>query len=246
MNIKKYIPNAITCANLFCGCMAIVSAFNGSLLAATYLVGIAAILDFFDGFAARVLHVKSEIGKQLDSLADMVTFGVVPGVVMYFMLLKALPDNMDGTMQTGGDTELFPHWLIYAAFSISIFSALRLAKFNIDERQTDSFIGLPTPANALLICSLPLIESFQPQWWGYDVLQHIHNPWFLLGLTVASSYLMVAELPLFSFKFKNFSWRENKIRFIFIFSALILLIIFKFIALPFIILLYIILSAFNN
>lgn len=246
MNIKKYIPNTITCGNLLCGCLAIVSAFNGFLLVATYLVGLAAILDFFDGFSARVLNVKSEIGKQLDSLADMVTFGVVPGVVMYFMLLKGLPDNMDGTKAAGTDTDLFPHWLIYAAFSISIFSALRLAKFNIDERQTNSFIGLPTPANALLICSLPLIENFQPQWWGYDVLQHIHNPWFLLGLTIVSSYLMVAELPLFSLKFKNFSWSDNKIRFIFIFSILILLIIFKFLALPFIILLYILLSAFNN
>jgi len=246
MTITKHIPNTITCGNLFCGCLAIVNAFNGELIVATYLVGIAAVLDFFDGFAARVLNVKSDIGKQLDSLADMVTFGMVPGIIMYFMLLKGLPSNVDGTMETASDTELFPHWLIYAAFLISIFSALRLAKFNIDERQTDSFIGLPTPANALLICSLPLIENFQQQWWGYDVLQYIHNPWFLLGLTVVSSYLMVAELPLFSFKFKIFNWNDNKIRFIFIFAALILLIIFKFIAIPFIILLYIILSAFNN
>ncbi len=245
MSIKKHLPNTITCGNLFCGCMAIVSAFKGDLITATCLVGIAAVLDFFDGFAARMLHVKSEIGKQLDSLADMVTFGVVPGVIMYFMLLKGLPFNFDGALKAGADTELFPQWLGYSGFLISIFSALRLAKFNIDERQTDSFIGLPTPANALLICSLPLIENFQPQLFGYDTLQYIHNPWFLLGLTVISSYLMVAELPLFSFKFKNFKWGDNKVRFIFIFAIIILLILFKFIAIPFIILLYIVLSALN-
>ncbi len=246
MTITKHIPNTITCGNLFCGCLAIAAAFKGDVIVATYLVGIAAVLDFFDGFAARMLHVKSEIGKQLDSLADMVTFGVVPGVIMYVLFLKGLPVNADGAMETGNETELFPQWLVYSGFLISIFSALRLAKFNVDERQTDLFIGLPTPANALLICSLPLIENFQPQLFGYDALQHIHNPWFLLGLTVVSSYLMVAELPLFSFKFKNFAWSDNKIRFTFIFVAIFLLLFFKFIALPFIILLYILLSAFNN
>jgi CDP-diacylglycerol--serine O-phosphatidyltransferase len=246
MSFKKNIPNAITCGNLFCGCLAIVSAFKGDLITSTYLVAIAAVLDFFDGFVARLLHVKSEIGKQLDSLADVVTFGVVPGVIMYFMLLKGLPANMDGAMQTGGDTELFPQCLVYTGFLISIFSALRLAKFNVDERQTTSFIGLPTPANALLISSLPLIENFQPQLFGCDVFQYIHNPWFLLGLTVVSCYLMIAELPLFAFKFTNRSWKDNKIRFIFIFAAIILLILFKFIAVPFIILLYILLSMFAN
>jgi len=245
MNIKKNIPNTITCGNLFCGCLAIVSAFKGDLITVTYLVGIAAVLDFFDGFAARMLHVKSEIGKQLDSLADMVTFGIVPGVIMYFMLSKESPANFEGISKAGNNIELFPHLLVYSGFLISIFSALRLAKFNIDERQADSFIGLPTPANALLICSLPVIENFQPQLFGYDVLQYIHNTWFLLGLTVTSSYLMVAELPLFSFKFKNFKWNDNKGRFIFIFTIIILLILFKFIAIPFIILLYILLSALN-
>jgi len=246
MNIKQHIPNTITCGNLFCGCLGIVCAFQGDLLWTCYLAGIAAVLDFFDGFVARLLHVKSEIGKQLDSLADMVTFGVLPGVVMFFMLLKSSTGSLEKAFMAEQSAEVFPHWLLYSGFIITIFSALRLAKFNVDTRQTESFIGLPTPANTLLICSLPLIENFQPQLGNYDVLQHIHNPWFLLGLTLLSSYLMVAELPLLAFKFKNFGWADNKLRYVFILLAVAMLILFKFVAIPFIIFLYIVLSAFNN
>lgn len=246
MKIKEHIPNAITCGNLFCGCLGIVFAFQGNLMWTCYLAGIAAVLDFFDGFAARLLHVKSEIGKQLDSLADMVTFGFLPGVVMYFMILKSTTGNTEKVFMMEENAETFPHWLIYASFIITIFSALRLAKFNIDTRQTELFIGLPTPANTLLICSLPLIEHFQSQIGDYNILESIHNPWFLLGLSVLSAYLMVAELPLFSFKFKNFKWSDNKIRYLFIFLAMVLLILFQFVAIPFVIFLYILLSAFNN
>lgn len=246
MKIKKHIPNAITCGNLFCGCLGVVSAFQGNLLWTCYLAGIAAVLDFLDGFVARLLHVKSEIGKQLDSLADMVTFGFLPGVVMYFMLQNSLTGTANKAFMMEQNAENFPAWLVYASFVITIFSALRLAKFNIDTRQTESFIGLPTPANTLLICSLPLIAHFQPNIGSYSILQHIHNPWFLLGLTLVSSYLMIAEIPLFALKFKTFLWTDNKIRYTFIILSILLLMLFQFIALPFILFLYILLSAFNN
>ena len=175
MNIKKHIPNAITCGNLLCGCLAIVKAFEGDLVWAAYLVGIAAALDFFDGFAARMLKVSSPIGKDLDSLADMVTFGVVPGVVMYNLLKKIIiykygVDNhsvLDYSIDSNDLRLLIP----YVSLLIPIFSCIRLAKFNNDTRQSDSFIGVPTPANAILLCSLILIVNFQIDFdFFYEVL----------------------------------------------------------------------------
>lgn len=248
MNLKKNIPNAITCGNLLCGCLAVVSAFNGNLVWSAYLVGVAAILDFFDGFAARLLNVHSEIGKQLDSLADLVTFGLVPGVVMFLLLSDAAAIDYIGKLNDSSFQGIieFPHWLAFFAFSITIFSAIRLAKFNIDIRQTDSFIGVPTPAGAILICSLPLIKFFQPHIGNFNILPIIENFWFLLGLTILLSYLLVAELPLFALKFKNFGWADNKIRYSFLMLSILLLLVFQFIAIPFIIFLYIILSAINT
>lgn len=245
MNIKKHIPNAITCGNLFCGCLAIVCAFNGNLVWTAYLVGIAAVLDFFDGFVARLLKVGGEMGKQLDSLADMVTFGVVPGMVMFFMLHNAMRRFVNYTPSGMAYNTLNGNWLLLA-FIITIFSALRLAKFNIDTRQTNSFIGVPTPANTILICSLPLINKFQPIVWGFNVQTITENLYFLIGLTLLMSYLLVAELPLFALKFKNFGWADNKIRYSFLIISVILLILFQFIAIPFIIFLYIVLSIISN
>jgi CDP-diacylglycerol--serine O-phosphatidyltransferase len=250
MDIKKHIPNAITCGNLFCGCLAIVSAFNGNLVASAYLVGIAAILDFFDGFAARLLKVSGEMGKQLDSLADMVTFGVVPGVVMYHLLANAWWGmHMDYHAENGilnSNLSNYYPYIAYIPFLVTIFSAVRLAKFNIDTRQTSSFIGVPTPANSILICSLPLIQHFQPEIGGVDLNIIINNVYFLIGLSLLMSYLLVAELPLFALKFKNFGWADNKIRYSFLGMALLLIILFQFIAIPFIIFLYIALSVIDN
>lgn len=237
MNIKKHIPNSITCGNLVCGCIAIVTALKGDLVTSTYWVGLAAVLDFFDGFTARLLKVHSDIGKQLDSLADMVTFGVVPGIILFKMLSSPFVEN------TAGETSSY---LPYLAFLIPVFSALRLAKFNVDTRQTSSFIGVPTPANAILICSLPLIHQFQPSIGNFDVSSIINNIYFLIALTIAMSYLMIAELPLFALKFKNFGWADNKVRFSFLTTAVILLSLLHFIAIPFIIFLYIILSALTK
>lgn len=240
MNIKKHIPNTLTCGNLFCGCLAIVTAFDNNLVWSAYFVGIAAVLDFFDGFVARLLNVHSEIGKQLDSLADMVTFGVVPGIVMYKMLINSI------SIQLENETDTFALSVAYLAFVIPVFSAIRLAKFNIDTRQSSSFIGVPTPANAILICSFPLIYTFQSQLGSFNSATIIENCYFLLTITLLMSFLMIAELPLFALKFKNFGWADNKIRYSFLITSLILLFTVHFIAIPFIIFLYIGLSVIDN
>lgn len=232
MNVRKHIPNTITCGNLLCGCLGVVQAFEGNLVWAAYLVGIAAVLDFFDGFAARLLKVSSPIGKDLDSLADMVTFGFLPGIVM-FVLLATSVDVTEAMFYPGTE------YLKYIAFMIPVFSALRLAKFNNDTRQSDSFIGVPTPANAMLICSLPLMLEF-------NNFEFILDPILLSVLTVVMSLLLVAELPLFALKFKHFKWAGNEIRFVFLALSLILLIVLQFLGIALVILLYILLSLINN
>ena len=244
MDIKKHIPNAITAGNLFCGCIAIVTAFSGDLVLSAYWVGIAAILDFFDGFAARLLKVSGEMGKQLDSLADMVTFGVVPGVVMFCLIAGIV--NPQVLLVSSIQGSVYTHWEPYAGFIITIFSCVRLAKFNIDTRQTTSFIGVPTPANTLFICSIPLINHFTPYVAGFEMNTITGNLYFLFSLTFVMSYLLNAELPLFALKFKNFGWADNKIRYSFLIISVLLLILFQFIAIPFIIFLYIGLSVVNN
>jgi CDP-diacylglycerol--serine O-phosphatidyltransferase len=232
MNVKANIPNLFTCLNLFSGCLGIVAVFNSYLEYASYFIALAAFFDFLDGFAARMLKVKSEIGVQLDSLADMVSFGLLPAVIIFHLIsLTAVSYDL-------------PEQASYLAFLISIFSALRLAKFNIDSRQSDSFIGLPTPANAILIGSFPLILQQLPS--NHPILPYtLLNPLFLLALTALMSYLMIAEIPMFSLKVKDFSWQHNKIRFIFVGTAILLFAFFQFIAIPFIIAAYIGLSIIN-
>ena len=263
MNIKKSIPNFFTLCNLFCGCMSIISALHFGLLSASYFIFLAGIFDFLDGFVARLLKAHSEIGKQLDSLADMVSFGVAPGMIM-FELLTISGNTLSPFIPSY--TLLFQDTNTYVslfAMPIPVFSAIRLAKFNIDTRQSNSFIGLPTPANAMLIASLPFImykeitsidftpatqNSFFLKFFQGDVIHkpEILNPIFLIGIAVICSFLLVAPLPLFALKFKNFSWAENKIRYVFLIFSLALLILFQFVGIPLIILLYIILSVINN
>lgn len=249
MGIKKYIPNAITCCNLLCGCLAIVQAFEGNLVYAAYLVGLAAIFDFFDGFAARMLRVASPIGKDLDSLADMVTFGVVPGIMMFKLIDHSLSRSF-----YGGSPE---EWVInhpmpqsfeyvyvhFIAFIIVIFSAVRLAKFNNDTRQTTSFIGLPTPANAILICSFPLILTYGNSGLANDVIE---NPYFLVITSIVLSVFLIAEIPLFALKFRTFSWNGNRTRYIFLMISIVLLSLFRFTGIPLIILLYVLMSINSN
>lgn len=248
------IPNLITLGNLFCGCLAIVFAFNDDLVWAAYLVGIAAVLDFLDGFVARALKQYSPIGKDLDSLADMVTFGVVPGVVMYQLLVISFNLHVDqeyGYPAGKSGAHFF-------AFLITLFSALRLAKFNNDTRQSDSFIGVPTPANSILICSIPLILNIhRPSEflyrWNWDVpsgiplhVRLLMNDNVLWGIILIMSYLLISEIPLFALKFKSFRWKCNEIRYSFLAASVIMLVLLKFIALPLIIVLYILLSIVNN
>ena len=241
MNFEKiapirHIPNTITCLNLFCGCLSVVCTFHGRLEMAAYFILAASVFDFFDGFAARWLKAYSAMGKELDSLADMVSFGVAPAAVMYTLLLQAagnygLPVEM---YRTG--------WLAaMPAFVIAVFSALRLAKFNIDSRQTESFIGLPTPANALFICSLAFITSSNSLW-----TKLTDNIFFLLAVIALFSYLLVAELPLFSLKFKSFAWNSNKIRYIFIAISAVILLMLHWAGLAAVILTYIIISVLTN
>ncbi|AMR32089.1 CDP-diacylglycerol--serine O-phosphatidyltransferase [Mucilaginibacter sp. PAMC 26640] len=223
--VRKHLPNAITCANLFSGCIGILFAFQGNLIVAAYAIFLAAIFDFFDGFASRVLNSQSCIGKDLDSLADMVSFGVLPSAIMYELLLEA--------PQISGVSE----WLNFVAFLIPVFSALRLAKFNTDTRQAESFIGLPTPANAILIASIPLI-LLQYE----DLKRFILNPYGLVCFIIVMCILLVAEIPLMSLKFKNSDFNKNFYRYLLLLVSAILILFFKFAAVPVVIIMYITLS----
>lgn len=226
--MKSIIPNTLTLSNLACGLIAIHSIFINDYITAAWLIAFAQVFDFLDGFAARLLKVHSEMGKQLDSLADMVSFGVVPG----FMMFKLFKLSMQGG-------EPIPEFLPYIAFLIPIFSALRLAKFNIDTRQTDYFIGLPTPANTILIMSVALYGIYGD---GENVGLLILHPFFLVGLTLITSFLLVAEVPLLSLKFKSLSFKENQSRFLLLLMIIVLFLIFRLRALVFIIPLYLVLS----
>ena len=221
--MTRYIPNFITCLNLFCGCISIVCAFNERLDLAAYFIFAGAVFDFFDGLTARMLKAYSELGKQLDSLADVVSFGVAPAAIMYKLLLAT-------TNSTSGE------FIACSAFILAVFSALRLAKFNIDTRQSDSFIGLPTPANAIFISSLALS----------NITQLIENMFFLLAVVIIFSYLLVSNIQLFSFKIKSFDWRNNKIRYIFVFILVSLLLALQWAGLAIAMVLYIFLSIINN
>ncbi|MFD1469715.1 CDP-alcohol phosphatidyltransferase family protein [Hymenobacter caeli] len=241
--MKKHLPNALTCLNLLCGCLALTFIFSTrplNLVTGAYLVGLAAVADFLDGLVARALRVSSPIGKDLDSLADMVSFGVVPGAIL-FQLLRLAPAQ---SAAAGYPLAWGADYLPYAAFLVTIFSALRLAKFNNDTRQTNSFIGLPTPACTLVVASLPLIlaaESKRPAAFS-TLIPLILNPWALLGLTVLLSGLLVAELPLFALKFKDFGWVGNRQRFLFLLLAVALMIFLHAAAVPLVVLLYVGLS----
>ena len=237
--IKKQIPNSVTLANLLCGCLSIYFATKGELVYAGLFIFLGGIFDFLDGFVARLLRVQSALGVQLDSLSDLVTFGVAPGFIAHKMLVVA-------------DVHIV---VSFIPFLIPVFSAYRLAKFNIDTRQTTSFIGLPTPANALIWASFPFFMEIQngniP--WKlfcaefYDGLTCIiSNPYVIIVLTVILSFLLVSEIPLFALKFKNIKDKEHLPKWIFLGLSVVLFILLSVISFPFIIILYIILSLIFN
>jgi len=231
MQIKKHVPNTITLLNLFCGCIALVFVSELNFEMAFFFVSLGIFLDFFDGFFARLFKVAGPLGLQLDSLADMVTSGVVPGFVMFWMLKEA---------QNPADAnQIIP----YLGFIITLGSCYRLANFNIDTRQTDSFIGLPTPANTLFIMSLPLVIKFSDSLMVFDILT---NQWFLLAITLFSAYILNAEIPLFSLKIKDFTFKKNALQIVFLSLCVILLVFFQYLAIPLVIITYVLLSVINN
>ena len=218
MSAIRHIPNALTCGNLLCGCLGIVGLFEAWGIPSAYFVWAACVFDFLDGFAARALKSASPIGRELDSLADMVSFGVLPSMVMFQM------------MKSSTSIE----WIAATAFLLAVFSALRLAKFNIDESQRDRFIGLPTPANALLVTGLPLLPG---SWLGGG--WHIAA---LVAITAIFSWLMVAPLPMLALKFKNLGWKDNQMRFTLVAASVLLLAILGEAAIVLVIIMYVLLS----
>jgi CDP-diacylglycerol--serine O-phosphatidyltransferase len=236
MNLKKHIPNLFTLGNLFCGTLATMAAVERYYEAAALLVIIGIVFDFFDGFLARILKVQGELGKQLDSLADMVTSGVVPGILMFRFY--------EDTIQHG-DTELSSMGIsmAFSAFILTLAAGYRLAKFNIDTRQSESFIGLPTPAMSLFVISLPIIYEYTTIEFAKNL---VFNNYFLVSVSLILSFLMNANLPLFSLKFKSFGFKENIVKYIFLLASLVMIATLQYLSVPLIIILYVVLSIVNN
>lgn len=224
MSGKGYIPNIFTSINLILGCLAIIEIFEGKLENVPYYVWLAGVVDFLDGFSARLTDTTSSIGKDLDSLADLVSFGVVPSLLVYSLLRQY------------SNHELLP----YISIFIAVFSALRLAKFNNDDRQSNVFYGLNTPANALFFTSIPLLIS------EGKFLPLLQNVTFLSVVTVLFSLLLVSEIRFIAFKFKKFKWKGNEVKWLLMFTSLCLLVFFQFLAIPIIVVLYILVSLIQN
>ena len=241
--MKKHIPNAITLLNVLSGCIAVVFAAYNQLEYTALFVFLGVIFDFLDGFAARILKVHSDLGLQLDSMADMITSGLVPGLVLFQLLRMSLAGGWNIDTITSDLSHMGTNLLPFAGFIITMASAYRLAKFNIDENQKDSFIGLPTPANALFVVSLPLILYYQDNTALNDI---ILNSWFLVGVVLINSYLLNANLPLFALKFKNWGFKDNGIRYVFLFLCIVMLVVLGVTAIPFIIMVYVLLSIIHN
>jgi len=248
MSFKRHIPNIVTLLNLFSGCIALIFAVHGNFIVAAFFVFLGIFFDFFDGLLARKLNVQSPLGIQLDSLADLVTSGVVPGVIM-FKLISLTVDSPNYASYSDSWNSVF-HWqgfkmsvLPLIGLLIPLASAYRLAKFNLDEDQQTYFKGLPVPANTLLILSLPLILEYQ----NNDIMNTIIiNKWFLIVLTLISCYLLNSKIKLFALKFKDWSFKNNAIRYIFLIVSLVMLVVLHFAAIPIIIILYIILSLIDK
>ena len=231
MRLKQHIPNAITCCNLVSGCLSILFLTQNMPVKAALMIFVAGLFDFLDGFSARLLKVHSPIGADLDSLSDVVSFGVAPGFIMYWLMSRSFD---------------LPQWCIAGikvlpclAFLLTVFSAIRLARFNVDETQKTSFRGIPAPGMAIFIASLPLALS---------QVHHLKDGalsyWACIGITLIFSFMMVSRLRFFSFKMKSAKWKGNEVRWVFLLVALVSFMIFKWLALPFVMMLYILLSIF--
>lgn len=236
MQIKKHIPNFVTSLNVVCGFIAIMYAFQSDFMQAFYFIFLAAFFDFVDGGVARLLHVQSEVGKQMDSLCDAVSFGVAPGVVLFSMMRHTLDVSLPLDFEAMPITDVL---LLFSVVIVPVFSIIRLAKFNVDTRQSDSFIGLPVPANAMFISALGALLISCPVFWVRDLLT---NSSVLLAIAVFQSYLLVSPLPMFALKFKNLSWSDNKLRFSFLAVSAVLVLKLGVLGLTLVILLYVALS----
>lgn len=266
--IKRNIPNFITCLNLFCGCIGIVLLFQGAPLWAVYCMFLAAFFDFMDGLVARILKVTSPIGKDLDSLADVVTFGVLPGMLIFKMILLSFErqvlledDYPFGSTDDFKNFKLKQTILSLLALVLPVFAAIRLARFNNDPEQSYSFKGLPTPASGLMIACIfywvvtryHLQLGFAPglttHYTGFTLLgvktataNILLSPYSWLLLAIVFALLMVSKIPLMAFKFKGFAWKDNKWKYVLLILCLPLVILFKFASAPIILILYIIIS----
>ncbi|QTD37580.1 CDP-alcohol phosphatidyltransferase family protein [Polaribacter batillariae] len=242
--MKKHIPNLLTLGNLFCGTIATIFAVYADFKTAALFVVLGIFFDFFDGFAARLLNVSGELGKQLDSLADMVTSGVVPGIIMFKMIYRNSytyyePLNIEVSFSLDDASAN----LCLIGVLLTLGACYRLAKFNIDTRQSDSFIGLPTPAMSLFVISLPLIQEYS----NIEFVQNlISNNYFLIAITLLLTYLMNAEIALFSLKFKEYSFKKNIVKYLFLLISLVMIVTLQYLSIPLIITLYVILSVFSN
>lgn len=243
--MKKHIPNLITLLNLFCGSIAVIFAVQNQLIAAVIFAFLGIFFDFFDGLVARKLKVQSELGIQLDSLADAVTSGLVPGLVMY-QLLDMASSGHSWELFSGSDMAWYNFEiksLPLIGLIITLAAVYRLAKFNVSGHMEEGFIGLPTPANSLLVLSFPLIMEFQ----NNDLMNAlILNKWFLIAITIIGAYLMNSKIRLLDLKFKNWSFKDNAARYILIIFSIVLILILKFSAIPIIILIYILGSLLNR
>ena len=236
--ILKHVPNFITSLNLVCGIISIIMMIEGKIIPAFYLILLAAVFDFLDGLSARVLDAYSDVGKQLDSLADMVSFGIAPALLMFYYIKYSFLLHQSGfTIETATWYEII---VLYSAILIAVASGFRLAKFNIDPNQSFTFSGLPTPANAILIASVGLV-IFSPDF-PESLRQFILNPYLLFTSTLILSFLLVCKIPMFSLKFKDYKPGNNITRYVFLLISFALLIIFKVIAIPVIIIVYIFIS----
>ncbi len=246
--MKKHIPNLFTLLNLFSGMLAVLMAASDRLVAAAGFVLLGIFFDFFDGFFARKFKIEGELGKQLDSLADVVTSGVVPGIIMFQLLLHTARESWfmelsceEGSWSTFDET--FFYFIPFIGLLIPLAAAFRLANFNIDERQTDSFIGLPTPAFSIFVISLPLILTYEE---SSFLASWIQNTYVLIGITLAGCYLMNANIPLFSLKFKSYGWKGNEFQYVFLVLSVLLLLVFRLVGVPLIIISYVLISIAQN
>ncbi len=234
--MKKYIPNFITSLNIISGTISIILSFEGYPMGAGFFIFAAAVFDFLDGFFARLLKAYSELGKQLDSLADLISFGLAPGFIVYNLLRSCLlMEKLEFE-----NIAIYKLAILSIAILIPLASAFRLAKFNIDTKQTSSFLGLPTPANAIFYASLPIIMGIK-----FDLLTYgiILNLKVLIPIIIILSFLLVSRIPMFSLKFKTYDFKNNLTRYIFLIISIIFIILLHFTAIPFIIIFYIIFSS---